>query len=132
MLAILAGAATEAMADDFRIDDAWKAALQENEGVLNEKQLAAVNGIAYSAAAALLCDGLDIDPEKVAKATTDVLAGGPEGLTEEEEFDRYTTILLIMGTAKGILLSEGALQKADFCANARAEKADANVANFWK
>ncbi len=130
---LLAGAiAAPALADDNRIDDAWKAALMENDGLLNEKQQAAINGIAYAAAAALLCDGIDIDPDKVAKETTEVLSGGPKDLSEEDEFQRYTAIMLMLGTAKGILLAEGALHKAEFCANAMEEKADTEVANFWK
>ncbi|MEI6533969.1 MAG: hypothetical protein WCN98_01415 [Verrucomicrobiaceae bacterium] len=127
-----ATAAHAQAADDFRIDDAWKAALEGNEGILTEKQQAVVTGIAYAAAAALLCDGIDIDADKVAAATTAVLAEGPKGLTDEEQFGRYTNIMLMMGTAKGILLAEGALHKADFCAAATAAKTDVQSANFWK
>ena len=93
---------------------------------------AVVTGIAYAASAALLCDGIDIDADKVAAATTAVLAEGPKGLTDEEQLGRYTNIMLMMGTAKGILLAEGALHKADFCAAANAAKADVQSANFWK
>lgn len=132
LFAGLAFSATPALADDFRIDDAWKAALQDNEGILNEKQMAIINGIAYSAAAALLCDGIDLDGDKVAKATTEVLAGGPPDLTDDEQLERYSNILLMLGTAKGIMLSEGALHKEDFCASANQQKADTQVANFWK
>jgi len=127
-----ATAAHAQAADDFRIDDAWKAALEGNEGILTEKQQAVVTGIAYAAAAALLCDGIDIDADKVAAATTAVLAEGPKGLTDEEQLGRYTNIMLMMGTAKGILLAEGALHKADFCAAATAAKTDVQSANFWK
>lgn len=130
-LALTAGAAP-ALADDFRIDDAWKAALEGNEGVLNEKQQGVINGIAYAASAALLCDGIDIDADKVAAATTAVLAESPPDLTDEEQLERYTNIMLMLGTAKGILLAEGALHKAEFCASATKEKADTQVTNFWK
>lgn len=132
VLLCLTAYAAPALADDFRIDDAWKAALQDNEGILSEKQQAVINGIAYSAAAALLCDGIDIDGDKVAKATTEVLAGGPPDLTDNEQLERYSNILLMMGTAKGILLAEGALHKADFCASAMQQIADKQVTNFWK
>ncbi len=128
----LAFTAGPALADDFRIDDAWKAALQDNDGLLNEKQQALINGIAYAASAALLCDGIDIDADKVAAATTAVLAESPADLTDEEQLERYTNIMLTLGTAKGILLAEGALHKAEFCASATAEKADTQVAHFWK
>ena len=127
-----ATAAHAEAADDFRIDDAWKAALEGNEGLLTEKQQAIITGIAYAASAALLCDGIDIDADKVATATTAVLADGPKGLNDNEQLERYTNIMLMLGTAKGILLAEGALHKADFCAAANAAKADVQSANFWK
>ena len=118
--------------DDYRIDDAWKAALQDAEGVLTDKQHALVNSIAYHAAAAQLCDGLDIDDAEIAKATDAVLVAAPKDLTDDEQLERLTAIMLILGTAKGIILAEGALHKADFCANAMKEKADAQNDHFWK
>jgi len=75
---------------------------------------------------------IDIDADKVAAATTAVLAESPPDLTDEEQLERYTNIMLMLGTAKGILLAEGALHKAEFCASATKEKADTQVANFWK
>lgn len=121
-----------AAADDFRIDEAWKATLPDSDGVLTEKQQGLVNVIAYSSAAALLCDGIDIDGDKVAKATTGILADGPKDLDDEEQLARYTHIVMIMGTAKGIILAEGALHKDDFCANSAKEKADTQALSFWK
>jgi len=130
---LLAAIAAPALAeDDLRIDDAWKAALQDQHGVLTEKQHALVNAIAFGAAAALLCDGIDIDPEKVSKAITSVLADGPKELTEEEELARYTDIMLTLGTAKGILLAEGALHKQAFCTTAAEEKSSKPEDTFWK
>lgn len=128
----LATAAQAETADDFRIDDAWKAALQDTDGILNDKQMGVINAIAYAASAALLCDGIDIDPDKVAVATTAVLAETPPDLTDEEQLERYTNIMLMLGTAKGILLAEGALHKDAFCATANTEKADTQAPNFWK
>jgi hypothetical protein len=120
------------MADDNRIDEAWKAALADQHGVLTEKQHALVNAIAYSAAAALLCDGIDIDPDKVATAMTSVLADGPKDLSDEDALSRYTDIMLTLGTAKGILLAEGALHKESFCGQAVAAKTEKPADTFWK
>jgi hypothetical protein len=130
--ASLAMITAPAHADDMRIDDAWKAALSETDGILDDQQMAIVNVIAYSSAAALLCDGIDIDADKVATATTAVLADTPPDLTDDEQLARFTAITLMMGTAKGIILAEGALHKDKFCAAAVAEKADAKTATFWK
>lgn len=132
MLGLAASTAQAQAPDDFRIDDAWKAALEDTDGILTDKQQAVINSIAYAASAALLCEGIDIDADKVAAATTAVLADGPKDLTEDEQLERYTNIILMMGTAKGILLAEGALHKDAFCASANKEKADVQSANFWK
>ena len=128
LLSLAAG--TALAQDDFRIDDAWKAALQDSEGVLTDKQHALMNSIAYHAAAAQLCDGLDIDADEVATATNGVLVDAPKDLTDEEQLERLTNIMLSLGTAKGIILAEGALHKADFCANAMQDQADAQHDHF--
>ena len=127
-----AGVASAETPDNQRIDEAWKAALIDQHGVLTEKQHGLINAIAYSAAAALLCDGIDIDPDKVATATTSVLADGPKDLSEEDELARYTEIMIMLGTAKGILLAEGALHKADFCADAAEARTEKPADTFWK
>lgn len=128
----LAALAGPAQADDMRIDDAWKAALSESDGILDDQQMAIVNVIAYSSAAALLCEGIDIDADKVAVATTAVLADTPPDLSDDEQLARFTAITLMMGTAKGIILAEGALHKDKFCGAALAEKAEAKATSFWK
>lgn len=132
LLAGLATAAAPALADDYRIDDAWKAALQDMDGVLTDKQHALINSVAYHAAAAQLCDGIDIDEPEVTKAVASVIADMPKELLDAQQVERMTTIILMLGTAKGIILAEGALHKADFCASAAKEKADANHDHFWK
>lgn len=127
------GAAAPALADDFRIDDAWKAALENTDGLLTDQQHATLNSIAYHSAAALLCDGIDINPDSVAKAMDGILAAAPADLTDDQQLQRYTDILLMLGTTKGIILAEGALHQQEFCANATAEKAEAKAeASFWK
>ena len=61
-----------------------------------------------------------------------IIAGGPEGLTPDQQLERYTDILLMLGTAKGIILAEGALHEQDFCESATAAKAEADATSFWK
>jgi hypothetical protein len=126
------GAAAPALADDFRIDAAWKAALENTDGVLTDPQHATINMIAYNSAAALLCDGIEIDAPRVAKVMDDIIAAGPADLTPDQQLERYTDILLMLGTAKGIILAEGALHEKEFCEGASAAKADADVNDFWK
>ena len=126
------GASGPALADDLRIDDAWKAALENTDGVLTDPQHAEINSIAYQSAAALLCDGIDIDAPKVAKAVDTILAAAPADLTDEQQLQRYTDILLMLGTAKGIILAEGAMHEEEFCEGATAAKAEADANSFWK
>lgn len=126
------GAAAPALADDDRIDAAWKAALENTDGVLTEPQHATLNRIAFSSAAALLCHGIDIDAPRVAKVIDEIIAAGPPDLTPDQQLERYTEILLMLGTAKGIILAEGALHEEDFCTDAAAAKAEADVNDFWK
>lgn len=118
--------------DDDRLDEAWKAALMDLEGVLTPEQHAMINSIAYHAAASRLCDGVDLDVDKVGKALNDIIASGSAKLDDEAELQRMSNILLTLGTAKGIFLAEGALQKDEFCASAVASKADPENQHFWK
>lgn len=127
------GAAAPALADDFRIDAAWKAALEDTDGVLTDQQHATLNSIAYHSAAALLCDGIDINADNVAKAMDGIFAAAPDDLTDDQQLQRYTDILLMLGTTKGIILAEGALHEQEFCSGATVEKAEAKAdASFWK
>jgi hypothetical protein len=126
------GGAAPALADDFRIDAAWKAALENTDGVLTDTQHATINLIAYNSAAALLCNGIDIDAPRVAKVMDEIIAAGPPELTPDQQLERYTDILLMLGTAKGIILSEGALHEKEFCESATAAKAAADANDFWK
>lgn len=127
------GAAAPAQADDFRIDAAWRAALENTDGVLTDQQHATLNSVAYHSAAALLCDGIEINPDAVAKAMDGIFAAAPAELTDDQQLQRYTDILLMLGTTKGIILAEGALHEQEFCAGAAAEKAEAKAdASLWK
>ena len=75
LLGLAAAPALAQAPDDFRIDDAWKAALEDTAGILTDKQQGVINSIAYAAAGALLCEGVDIDADKVAAATTTFTLG---------------------------------------------------------
>ncbi|WP_373505589.1 hypothetical protein [Aestuariivirga sp.] len=126
------GMTGSASADDLRIDDAWKAALADFEGVLTEKQHALVNSIAYHSAAARLCDGIDLDVTKVGASMNEIVTSGDPAMTDEEHIERLSNVLLTLGTAKGIFLAEGALHKEAFCADAAASKADPENIHFWQ
>ncbi len=124
--------AAPAQADDSRLDAAWKAALEDHEGVLTEQQHALTNSIAYHAAAARLCDGIDLDVDKVGKAVNGIAGSSDAALTDDQRLQRLTDFLLTLGTAKGIFLAEGALQQEEFCKQAMASKADTENQHFWK
>ena len=75
-LVVIFGIAASAWAegpavDDDRLDEAWKDAIGDQEGILTEKQFAMLNNIAFQAAVTKICDGYELDPSKFAKAIND-------------------------------------------------------------
>jgi hypothetical protein len=118
--------------DDNRLDDAWKAALEDQEGVLTPQQTAALNNIAYAAAVARVCQGFEIDHDKYAKAVNDIVVPGSEKRSDQENLERQSSILVSLGTAYGLFLAEGTAKKDDFCANAMELKADKQSVNLWE
>jgi hypothetical protein len=129
-IAVLAGAAP-ARAEDHRLDAAWKAALDDHEDVVTEQQHAVTNAIAYHAAAAKLCDGIDLDTDTVGEAVNGIAGASDAALTDDQRLQRLADFLVTLGTAKGIFLAEGALQQEQFCEEAMAAKADPENQHFW-
>lgn len=121
-----------AQADNHRLDEAWKAALQDFEGVMTDKEHALANSIAYHSAAARLCDGIDLDVDKVGQAMNALATAPNPEMTDDHRMERLANILLTVGTAKGIFLAEGSLQKEPFCKEAMEAKADTENEHFWK
>ncbi len=117
--------------DDNRLDDAWKAALEDNEGLLTPDQSGKLNVLAYESAAARLCDGINLDEKKYSASVTEVAKGGDK-LTEEEQVQRLVAVFYKLGTANGLFLAEGALKKDSFCSEAMALKADKSHQNNWE
>jgi hypothetical protein len=118
--------------DDNRLDDAWKAALEDQEGVLTPQQTASLNNIAYEAAVARVCDGFELDRAKYAKAVNDIVVPGSDKRSDQENLERQSSILVSLGTAYGLFLAEGTAKKDDFCANATELKTDKQSANLWE
>lgn len=122
---------TAAKADDARLDDAWKAAMEDNEGILTPAQLAGLNVLAYESAAARLCSELTLDEKKFGASVTAVAKGG-EKLTEEEQVQRLAAVMYMLGTAHGLFLAEGSMKKEAFCAEAVKQKADPEYKSNWQ
>lgn len=117
--------------DDHRLDDAWKAAVEDNEGVLSPAQVSGLNVLAYESAVARLCDGFKLDEKKFATSVAAVVTGG-NTLSEEEQVQRLTAVMFQLGTANGLFLAEGAMKKDTFCAQAAEEKADKDHPHNWQ
>jgi hypothetical protein len=129
----MAGSAVYAQStDDNRLDDAWKAALEDQEGVLTPQQTAALNNIAYEAAVARVCEGFEIDRTKYANAVNEIVVPGSDKRSDAENLERQSSILISLGTAYGLFLAEGTAKKDDFCANAKELKADTQSTNLWE
>ncbi|MBL8791931.1 MAG: hypothetical protein JNM45_15680 [Rhizobiales bacterium] len=131
-LSLLLAASTAARADDdHRLDEAWKAAMEDNEGLLTPEQMSGLNVLAYESAAARLCDGIKLDEKKYAASVTEVAKGG-DALTEDEQMQRLAAIMYKLGTANGLFLAEGSAKKDAFCTEAMAQKADKDSKHNWE
>ena len=118
--------------DDDRLDEAWKDAMEETEGVLTPKQYAALNGLAYQAAVTRVCEGYELADQKYAKAVDELVATGIDNLTDEEVIERQSAILIALGTSYGLFLAEGNANKDDFCASAKEFKETDQSAHLWQ
>lgn len=118
--------------DDHRLDEAWKAAMEEVEGVLTPPQHAALNALAYESAVARLCDGFKLNIDAYAAGVNAIITAGPEGLSDEQHVERQASILVSLGTSHGLFLAEGAAQKDAFCAGAAEAKADPESQHSWE
>jgi hypothetical protein len=128
MLAFTSAARAE---DDSRLDDAWKAAMEDHEGILTPEQMSNVNILAYESAAARLCDGITLDEKKYAESVSAVAKGG-DALSEEEQVQRLVAVMYKLGTSNGLFLAEGAMKKDVFCAEAMEHKADKDNKHNWQ
>lgn len=117
--------------DDNRLDGAWKAAMEDNEGLLTADQTAKVHVLAFESAVARLCDGFKLDEKKYSAGISQIATGGDK-LTEEEQVQRLSAIMYVLGTANGIFLAEGASKKDEFCAQAVEQKAEKDSKHNWQ
>ena len=131
-IALLIAIAADAADDDHRLDDAWKAAVLDLEGVVTDKQYAAINSLAYHSAVARLCDGFELDTDKLSKAINEIVAQGVDQVDDDVNMARQAHVLITLGTSHGIFLAEGSLHRDQFCADAVAAKADPENTSFWK
>lgn len=132
IFALSVQAQAQQTADDNRLDEAWKAALEEQEGVLTPQQFATINGLAYQAAVTRLCAGFEIDNVKYAKAVNAIVNSGNDKLSDELKAERQTNILITLGTSYGLLLAEGAAKKDAFCAGADEARKDSEAPHLWE
>jgi hypothetical protein len=135
LAACLVIAAVPAMAeddDDERLDDAWEDAVGDQEPVLTDKQFALLNNIAFQAAAAKVCDGFTLDPDKFAAGIAEATSPAPADMSDEDAETWKTAVLIRFGTTYGLFLAEGNDEDDEFCKNAKELKADSEVPNVWQ
>ena len=69
---MVSGMATAAaIADDNRLDEAWKDAIGDQEPVLTDQQFAKLNNLAFQAAVTKICDGYELDTTKFSQGFAD-------------------------------------------------------------
>ena len=128
---LLASGTTLRAEDDHCLDTAWKVAMQDNEGLLTAAQSANLNRLAFESAVARLCDGFKLDEAKYAAGVSELVKGGDK-LTEDEQMQRLTAIMYVLGPANGLFLTEGVTKKDDFCASAAEQKSDKDNQHNWQ
>lgn len=111
-------------ADNDRADAAWADFLETEGAILADAQFAALNNLAFQAAAVRVCDGHGLAKETFGKAIGDVIASGDKELTDEQAEARKTAILVAFGARYGLFIAEAHGDKADFCDAAAKLKAD--------
>ena len=125
-------AALPAAAEGPRLLDAWAAADAEWEGLIDDAEAANINVIAWHAAVARTCDGYELDVEEIAAATDAILLAPPDAMEAEALLERHASILIALGTAQGLFLAEGALDRDGFCAAAAEVRADPDFDDLWR
>jgi hypothetical protein len=111
-------------ADNDRADAAWADFLETEGAILADAQFAALNNLAFQAAAVRVCDGHSLAKETFGKAIGDVIASGDKELSDEDAEARKTAILVAFGARYGLFIAEAHGDKADFCTAAAKLKAE--------
>jgi hypothetical protein len=118
--------------DNHRLDDAWADLTVGQEPILTSAQFAALNNLAFQAAASQVCDGYEVDPAKFSKSLDETTATGPEGMTPDEAKAWESAVIFRLGASYGLFLAEGNANSGDFCDSAAEFRADATSNHIWK
>lgn len=129
---LMTTAALPQQQDDNRLDEAWRDALEDFEGVLTPQQQAQLNLLAHQAAVARVCDGFKLNLEKYAKGVNDIILANADKLDDQQKIARHTNIILTLGTTYGLFLAEGNAKKDSFCKAAADDKNDAGFVSVWE
>jgi hypothetical protein len=116
--------APAADAENDRADAAWADFLETEGAILADAQFAALNNLAFQAAAVRVCDGHGLAQETFGKAIGDIIGSPAAELTAEEAEARKTAILVAFGARYGLFIAEAHGDKPDFCAAAAKLKAE--------
>lgn len=130
--AFLTGLSTNAMADDDRLDEAWKDAIGDQEPILTEQQFALLNNLAFQAAVTKICDGYQIDGDKFSKSFAEATEAPNPSMTPEDAGHWATAVAVRFGTTYGLFLAEGNNKPDDFCASAKELKDQTEISNVWQ
>ncbi len=115
-----------------RFDQGWQRAQRMLDGVLTPPQHSELNLIAYSAAAASLCEGFSLDRDKFADGMKQLEHQDLASMSAEEVvyFERH--LLFNYGVAVGLFLAEGSSDQTGFCQEATEHRSDPETYNYWR
>ena len=126
--------ALPALAEDapLRLNDAWAALTDDQEPILTGAQFAALNSIAFQAAAAKACNEYAIDQDKFAGAIAEATSPAPADMPDEAVEEWKTAVLVRFGASYGLFLAEAFENTEAYCAGADEMKGDTDLANIWE
>ncbi|MGD9812088.1 MAG: hypothetical protein AB7U35_12280 [Sphingobium sp.] len=78
--------------------------------------------LGYYTAASAMCDGLELDREKLSKAVNEDILVDTEGMSEDDKKKRRDAFLMHLGLATGVFMGMHSHDSTDFCARAISER----------
>ena len=78
--------------------------------------------LGYHSAAAVMCDGLELDPAKLSKVLHESFLDGTDQLAAEDKAKLHDSLLGHLSLATGVFMGLHSHDSADFCARAMQER----------
>ena len=112
--------------------EAREAAMDLISEDLSHAEIGVLNLVAHAAAAASLCDALELDGDAASKAIDAATGEAVKESSDEAKARHHDLALMGYGVLVGLMIAEGSEDKVGFCADAVAMAKDPETAKFIK